>query len=104
MAAVVYLTLGVLLVPFLKEFRSRLFVMSVAVFITVIIGLSRCYLGVHYPTDVVAGWVAGAFWAFCCLVLARILQRRGKVEPSGNLNESIDDETSHGNDGFSSRV
>ncbi len=66
--------------------------------------MSRCYLGVHYPTDVMAGWCAGAFWAFCCLVVARVLQRRGKVEPSGNAEESLDDQIGAKDQGYISRI
>ncbi|MBO0134181.1 phosphatase PAP2 family protein, partial [Agrobacterium burrii] len=43
----------------------------VAMVLTVIIGLSRIYLGVHYPTDVLAGWCAGAAWAMFCWILAQ---------------------------------
>jgi undecaprenyl-diphosphatase len=45
------------------------------------IGMSRVYLGVHYPSDVLAGWCAGLFWALLCWTVARHLQRKGAVEP-----------------------
>ena len=44
--------------------------------------LSRLVLGVHYPTDVLAGWCAGSAWALLCWTVARWLQHRGDVEPS----------------------
>jgi undecaprenyl-diphosphatase len=46
------------------------------VFLSVTIGISRLYLGVHYPTDVIAGWSLGAAWALLCWVAAKALQLR----------------------------
>lgn len=83
LAAVVYLTLGGLLSRLERPRRVKIYVLSVAVILTVLIGLSRVYLGVHWPTDVIAGWCAGAAWATLCWRLALALQRRGEIEGGG---------------------
>ncbi|MEX0939126.1 MAG: phosphatase PAP2 family protein [Pirellulales bacterium] len=79
MAAVVYLTLGALIVP-LVERRLQVYVLTVAIILTLLIGTTRIYLGVHYPTDVLAGWTAGSVWAIVCSLVFRWLQRRGAVQ------------------------
>jgi undecaprenyl-diphosphatase len=81
MAAVAYLTLGVLIARVLPGWPQKVYVMSIAVILTVLVGISRVYLGVHWPTDVAAGWLAGAAWAVACVLFARLLSRRGHVEP-----------------------
>lgn len=80
MSAVVYLTLGSLLMRLAPRRRLKLYYLCVAMFLTFLVGLSRMYMGVHYPTDVLAGWTAGLVWALLCWLAARWLQRKGAVE------------------------
>jgi undecaprenyl-diphosphatase len=80
MSAVVYLTLGALLARFQRSRRLKAYVLGLAALITFCVGASRVYLGVHWPTDVLAGWTAGAAWALACWMVARHLQRSGTVE------------------------
>ncbi|MBB3934933.1 phosphatase PAP2 family protein [Aureimonas phyllosphaerae] len=82
LSAVTYLTLGALLARSERGIVMRAYFMGVAIVLTLLIGSSRVYLGVHYPTDVLAGWCAGSAWAFICWWVARWLQHRGSVEPS----------------------
>nr|WP_298413328.1 phosphatase PAP2 family protein [uncultured Halomonas sp.] len=82
MAAVTYLTLAALLIRIQPRFRLKAYLLVAALLVTVLVGISRIYLGVHWPTDVLAGWTAGAVWASLCWLTAHWLQRRGTVESS----------------------
>lgn len=84
-AAATYLTLGALLARFQARRWVKIYLLGLAVTITVLIGLSRVYLGVHWPSDVLAGWTLGSSWALFCWVVARWLQRRGTVEGEGEV-------------------
>jgi undecaprenyl-diphosphatase len=66
MSAVVYLTLALIAGAVIPRWRVRVYVVSWSLFLVVLIGLSRIYLGVHYVSDVVAGWAGGLLWALLC--------------------------------------
>jgi undecaprenyl-diphosphatase len=73
LSSITYLTIGALLARSQPSFTLSLYFMSLAVFLTVLIGVSRIYLGVHYPTDVLGGWCMGAAWAIgCWMIMARL--------------------------------
>jgi undecaprenyl-diphosphatase len=85
MSAVTYLTLGALLARSHERKRIKAYFLLVAMFLTFSVGVTRVYLGVHWPTDVLAGWTAGAVWALLCWLLARWLQSRRTLEQEAEL-------------------
>jgi undecaprenyl-diphosphatase len=85
MAAVVYLTLGALFVRLRASVRVKAYVLSFSVLLTFVVGVSRVYLGVHWPTDVLGGWAMGAAWALLCWLVTLWLQTQGKVEGEDKL-------------------
>ena len=75
-SAVIYLTLAVLLARLATTPAQKLYFIGAALLLSFMVGLSRVYLGVHYPTDVVAGWAIGVAWAELCWFSARAIGRR----------------------------
>jgi undecaprenyl-diphosphatase len=76
LSASIYLTLGALASRFSPRLRIRVFALSAAILVTLVVGLSRVFLGVHWPTDVLAGWCVGAAWALGCWLAEGLWERR----------------------------
>lgn len=74
-SAAVYLTLGALLMRVAQSRLAKFYCMFIAMLVTLLVGATRVYLGVHYPTDVLAGWLIGISWALFCWLLERSLER-----------------------------
>lgn len=81
MAAVVFLTLGALLASTRSRSLEQMYILAVASLLTVLVGTSRIALGVHWATDVLAGWAAGTAWALIWLLIARGLLQSSRTSP-----------------------
>jgi undecaprenyl-diphosphatase len=74
LSAITFLTLGALLGQTHPKGRMRAYFASIAILLTVAVGISRIYLGVHYASDVLAGWTVGGAWALLCWTVAQMLR------------------------------
>jgi len=83
LSAVTYLTIAAVLARLEAKRRFKTYLLGTGLFLTLAVGTSRVYLGVHWPTDVLAGWCVGAAWAILCWTAALWLQRRGEIEAPG---------------------
>ena len=82
LSAVTYLTLAALLARTATTGGLRVFFILAGILLTLAVGISRIYLGVHYPTDVFAGWCVGSAWALISWSLMRWMQHNGRVAPA----------------------
>lgn len=84
-SAIVYLTLAVLLARSEANRQIQFYLIGAAIFLTLLVGTTRVFLGVHWPSDVLAGWVIGAAWAALCSLAAKWLQDHQAIEQPASL-------------------
>lgn len=81
-AVVTYVTLGAMATHLAERRIVRVYLLCAAISLALLVGLTRIYLGVHYPSDVLAGWCLGLGWASLCLIATRLVVRRGRTPHS----------------------
>ena len=79
-SAAVYLTLGALTMRVADRWVTKVYCMGMAMLVTFLVGITRIFLGVHYPTDVLAGWMVGLTWALACWTVERRIERRAGLK------------------------
>ncbi len=89
-ASIFYLTIGLLLARTAPRRREKIYLITWSLLFTFLVGFSRVYLGVHYPSDVLAGWAAGTAWALVCWFVADWLGRRGVLRAETGERESVE--------------
>ena len=83
LSAAIILTIGGLMAFAARKPIERKVIVCTALFVTVCVGLSRIWLGVHWPSDVLAGWMFGMAWAAVTLWLAKRIDRQGQTRTNG---------------------
>lgn len=70
MSVITFLTIGVLIAWHARDRRLQRLALATPLCLTLFVGISRVCMGVHYPTDVLAGWCAGLLWSWACFTFA----------------------------------
>jgi undecaprenyl-diphosphatase len=86
-ATIVYSTVAYLAARLQKRVWARWLTMLLAIIVIFLICLSRLYLGVHYPSDVLAGVIIGLAWAGFCMATLEAIQRFANRHPTQMLEE-----------------
>jgi len=79
-SAIVYLTLGAILMRVSERRVTKIYCFAIAMLLTALAGVSRVFLGVHYPTDVIGGWIIGFVWASICWLVEQRFETRAGIK------------------------
>jgi undecaprenyl-diphosphatase len=79
-AVLVYGLLAAVIVPRADAWRSRVLTILCAVVIVLLVGISRMYLGVHYLSDVLAGYAEAIAWLALCLTTVSAMRERKQAK------------------------
>ena len=78
LSAATYLTLATVIASLEPQRATKVLIYVLAVLVVMGVGFSRIYLGVHWPSDVLAGWALGSAWAFVAWIgLSRLVRPAG---------------------------
>jgi undecaprenyl-diphosphatase len=101
-SAALYLTLGLLAAGWVKRWETRIYILLGTLAVIALIGFSRLYLGVHYVSDVLAGFALGAFWVTLCVTAGTVFvraQRGLSTPPALAVAQGAHTPANHGHDG-----
>jgi undecaprenyl-diphosphatase len=79
-ATATYFILAVIVASLERSRSMKTLSFAVAAFLSLMVGFSRVYLGVHWPSDVIAGWCLGAAWALVAAVALRLAGRASRLD------------------------
>ena len=86
-AAVVYIAMAIAFAAMTRRHAVRYVLIGTAMVLSALVAWSRVLLGVHFPSDVLAGWLGGAGWAF---LAAALLYRPAKAAADSEAAEKLD--------------
>ena len=89
-SAIVYLTLGAILMRASEAKLTKMYILGIAVGLTTLVGISRVYLGVHYPSDVLGGWIIGFMWASICWLAAQQFEETTHIQAEKSKSATVE--------------